>query len=152
MYIEKLFKKYKSKINGDLIFDPIRKKEVHNTPEETIRQKTVCFLLNELHIPESQLIVEKSLSTLGVKGNKKRIDIGILDTNHSLVGLVECKAFFINYNESPYQQAIDYVSLLDAKYYFICDGVDFIGYRYEKESDQFIQIEELPNFNEILQT
>lgn len=151
MYVEQFFKKYKLKIKDNIIFDPVRKKEIQITPEEKIRQKTIYFLLKELGVPESQLIVEKALSSLGVKGNKKRIDIGILDEFGNVIALVECKAYFINYNESPYQQAIDYVSLLNTKYYFVCDGIDFIGYKYEKETDQFFQLDELPDFKKIIQ-
>ena len=150
MYIEKIFKRYKLKQTENRVFDPIRNKEVHNTPEEIVRQKTICFLLKELHIPAHRIIIEKSLSSLGIKGDKKRIDIGITDVNDTVVAIIECKAYFINYNESPYQQAIDYVNLLNAKYYFVCDGVDFIGYTYEKETDQFLQLDELPDFKDIL--
>ena len=150
MYIENIFKKYKIKIKDSSVYDPIRKKDVHCTPEEKIRQKTICFLLKELGVPENRIGIEKSLSSLGIPGNKKRIDIGIFREDSSIAAIIECKADFINYNESPYQQAIDYVTLLDAKYYFVCDGIDFIGYKHEKENDQFLLVDEIPDFETII--
>jgi len=39
MDIYKAFKKYKLQIKGDQIYDPIREKFVHLTPEEKVRQQ-----------------------------------------------------------------------------------------------------------------
>ena len=41
------------KRNGkDCYLDPIRKKLIYITPEETVRQKTISYLLDELGVPK----------------------------------------------------------------------------------------------------
>ena len=74
MFIEAWKIQVEDKRNPDLR-SPIREKYVHLTPEERVRQKTIYFLTDQLHVPKECVIVEKSLSTLGDIGNRKRIDI-----------------------------------------------------------------------------
>ncbi len=145
-----LFKKYKTKTQNNQIYDPIRKKFVALTPEEIIRQKTIQFMLKYMEIPSDKLSVETSLSTLGCKGNKKRIDICIYNTEGSLTGIVECKANHIGYGEAPYQQALDYVTTIGISCYFVVDGVDFIGFFYDSQNDQFIKMDTIPKYTDII--
>ncbi len=150
MNIYTLFKKYKVKIKNDKIFDPIRNKFVALTPEESIRQKTISFLLSYMNIPADKLCVEIALSSFGLINNRKRIDIGIFDNDHELIGIVECKANYIGYGEAPYIQALDYVLSLGVKYYFVVDGEDFVGYHYDSSNDQFVKLESIPVYNNLL--
>ena len=149
MDVYNIFKKYKLKINGDKIYDPIREKFVKLTPEEIVRQKTICFLTKHLNTPKDKLCVEVALSTFGLANNRKRIDIGIFDDNKNLIGIVECKANLIGYNDSPFIQAIDYVTLLNVKYYFVVDGEYFHGYYYDSSNDQFVKLEAIPMYDEL---
>ena len=77
MYIRNIFKRYKLKIEGNQIYDPIRKKYVALTPEEQVRQQTIKFLQQRLKVPADRISVERTLHSLGVPGNWKRIDICI---------------------------------------------------------------------------
>ena len=58
----------------DCYLDPIRKKLIYITPEETVRQQVVSYLLNELNIPANMITVEAHLSHYGIK-SKQRADI-----------------------------------------------------------------------------
>lgn len=149
MDVYNIFKKYKLKIKEDQIFDSIRCKFVKLTPEERVRQKTLCFLMNYLKVPKDKLCVEVALSTFGLTNNRKRIDIGIFDDKNQLIGIVECKAELIGYNDSPFLQAIDYVTLLNVKYYFVADGEYFQGYYYDSTNDQFVKLEAIPMYDEL---
>lgn len=71
MNVEKIYSRYKVQIDGDQIYDPIRLKYLHLTPEEIVRQKTIKFLMKRLGVPQNKIIVERSLGTLGVEGSKK---------------------------------------------------------------------------------
>lgn len=146
-----MFKRYKIKMKGNQIFDPIRDKYVALTPEERVRQQTVQFLLQHMNVPPDHLGVEVALSTLGDKGNRKRIDICIFDAKNNLCGIVECKANYIGYGEAPFQQALDYVTTIGVRSYFVVDGRNIIGYYYDKINDQFIQMETIPSYDELLQ-
>ena len=150
MDIYKAFKKYKLKIKGEQIYDPIREKFVHLTPEEKVRQQTLQYMINELEIPPEKIGVEISLNSLGDVGNRKRIDICVFDNDKKVVAIVECKANYIGYKEAPYNQAIDYVTSLGVYRYFVVDGYDMIGYYYNSQQDQFEKIEALPHYQEML--
>jgi hypothetical protein len=109
MNVEKNFARYKLKIENDKIYDPIRKKTLRLTPEEIVRQKTIKFLMNRLGVPQDKIIVERSLGTLGVKGSKKRIDIGVLDEEGLLMTIVECKAHSVYNPQAAFVQAQNYL-------------------------------------------
>ncbi len=55
MNVKSIFDRYNVRIEDDRIYDPIRQKFAHLTPEELDRQKTVKFLI------KFDLIVEKYL-------------------------------------------------------------------------------------------
>ena len=73
------FKKYKVKQREGKVYDPVRGKYVHATPEEYVRQKTIQFLIDYMEIPSDRIVVERSLSKLGIEGDRRRIDIGFFD-------------------------------------------------------------------------
>ncbi|MBE5954982.1 MAG: type I restriction enzyme HsdR N-terminal domain-containing protein [Lachnospiraceae bacterium] len=123
------------------IYDPIREKWIKNTPEETVRQQMIQFMLKRMNVPKNRIGVEKALSTLGITGNRKRIDICIWDENNKIKGIIECKAYHISQDESPYQQVLDYVRALNAKYYLVTDGIDLKGFYYDESLSQFLKME-----------
>lgn len=145
MKVERIYSRYKVQTVGNTIFDPIRQKYLRITPEEIIRQKTIKFLMKSLGVPQSRIIIERSLGTLGVEGSKKRIDIGILADNESLIGIIECKASLVQNNEAAYIQAQDYLLALNVKYFFVTDGCVFNG--YFRDTTQFVQLEEIPQYS-----
>ena len=60
--------------NKDCYLDPVRKKLIYITPEETIRQKVISYLIDVLEVPAEVISVEAHLSHYGVK-SKRRADI-----------------------------------------------------------------------------
>ena len=69
MYINHILKRYKLQIDGNRIYDPIRKKYVALTPEERVRQQTLKFMLQRLKVSAGKIGVERSLGSLGDIGN-----------------------------------------------------------------------------------
>ena len=43
----------------DCYLDPIRQKLIYITPEETVRQRMISYLVNELKVPRGAILVEK---------------------------------------------------------------------------------------------
>lgn len=87
--------------NGrDCYLDPIRKKLIFVTPEETVRQRVISYLLSELRVPDNMLVVEDHLSHYGIKSND-RADIVVLalDKKNELVPLVVYKDAVFDTNE-----------------------------------------------------
>ncbi len=95
MYINHIFKRYKLKIEGNKIFDPVRKKYVALTPEEKVRQQMIKFMQQRLKVPVCKIGVERSLSDLGDVGNRKRVDICIFGDDDKILAIIECKADYI---------------------------------------------------------
>lgn len=58
MNVKSIFDRYKVQIIDDTIYDPIRQKYLHLTPEEVVRQKTIKFLMKRLGVPQDKIIVE----------------------------------------------------------------------------------------------
>lgn len=51
------------KRNGrECYLDPIRKKLIYITPEETVRQKVILYLTDILHVPLREIVSEQHLS------------------------------------------------------------------------------------------
>ena len=146
MKVKSIFDRYKTQIQGDAVFDAIRQKYVHLTPEEIVRQKTVKFLMKRLGVPRNRIIVERSLSSLGIEGSRRRIDIGIFDDAARLMAVVECKASLSRGDEAAFIQAQNYFQELHARYFFVTDGCTFSGYYFD--TLQFIRLEEIPRYEE----
>ena len=119
MKVTSIFKQYKVKKVRDEVYDPIRKKYIRATPEEYVRQQTIQFLIDYLGVPQDRIIVERTLSRLGVEGDRRRIDIGILDQEGEITAVVECKESIVGDHEAACVQAQDYLQALHAK--FFCD-------------------------------
>ncbi len=151
MYIRNIFKRYKLKIEGNQIYDPIRKKYVALTPEEQVRQQTIKFLQQRLKVPADRIGVERTLHSLGVPGNWKRIDICIFGPKDEIVALIECKADDLGMWDSAYMQVIDYAESLKVRNYFVVDDWAITGYHYVYERNQYDPIEEIPNYEQMLQ-
>ena len=128
MKVKSIFDRYKIQVEGDTIYDPIREKWLHLTPEEAVRQKTIRFLMKRLDIPKNKIVEERSLASFGVKGSRKRIDIGVLDDEDLIMAVVECKASLTRNDEAAFQQAQDYLLNLNTRYYFVTDGDEFSGF------------------------
>ena len=53
--------------------DPVREKLIYITPEETVRQKMISYLINELKVPEEAILVEEHLSHYHINSKKEQI-------------------------------------------------------------------------------
>ena len=60
--------------NKKCYLDPIREKLIFITPEETVRQQVISYLLNVLNVPAKMIDVEVHLSHYGIK-SRRRVDI-----------------------------------------------------------------------------
>ena len=103
--------------------------------------------MDYLDVPSEKIVVERSLGTLGVEGDRRRIDIGIPDAEDNLMVIVECKYSLEGRSEHAFIQAQDYLTDLHAKYFFVTDGMIFTGYRYRYM--HFEQMEEIPKYHEL---
>ena len=148
----RLPKIYKRK-NQDCYLDPIRKKLIQITPEETIRQKVISYLIDELNVPEDMILVEEHLSHYGID-SKQRADIVILaatDKGDEIpLTVIECKAPEIPLADNVFYQAAKYSDDINSIYTVITNGFNTLSYKYDDKSNNYIQIETLPHYKEML--
>lgn len=132
------------------LYDPIRKKDVPDTPEERVRQATIQFLLNEVKVPENLIAVEFALSTVEPKTDD-RVDILVqdfksaADLKHPWL-LVECKAPG-EYTWPVLQQQLNkYLQILTPKYLMLSLGDAVRYFELDAATRRFVKIEALPVF------
>lgn len=134
--------------------DPIRKKLIYITPEETVRQKVISYLINVLNVPKDMIIVEQHLSHYGIK-TRKRADIVIhrvdLENNIMIpVAVIECKAPDVYLDERARDQMLEYCDLIGADYAMLVNGESQLCFRYDKNLNEYIILESFPNYKNLL--
>lgn len=148
----KLPKIYKR--NGrDYYLDPKRKRLIYITPEETARQKVISYLLDVLEVPAGMVQVEEHLSHYGLK-SRDRADIVVLGKNKDNdafpLTVIECKAEKVPLDEKAMNQVLDYSDALGSIYTLLINGDREFCYKYDETNKQYVQIEELPKYADML--
>ena len=115
----------KKQNNQTYIFDVVRKKWLLLTPEEWVRQHLVHFLIQEKKYPISLLSIEKEIN---LNGLKKRYDIVIYNKQLQPTVIIECKAPYIELNETVVEQALRYNLVLKANYLMLSNGISDITF------------------------
>ena len=128
------FFKTKTKENKAYIFDGVRKKWVHLTPEEWVRQNIIAYLLNKLEYPISLLAIEKEIT---LNDLKRRCDI-VVYSNSIPWMIIECKEPETPLNEKVLTQILNYNISLQVRYLIITNGKDTWGWKIENNNAETI--------------
>jgi len=131
-----------------MIYDPIRKKDVPDTPEERVRQATIRFLLDVVKVPEHLITVEFGLCAVDPKTDD-RVDIIV---NNFREGapldkpwlLVECKAPGEYTWEALQVQLNRYLKVLTPKYVMLALGDATAYFALDAATRRFTKIANLP--------
>lgn len=139
-----------SRQGRECYLDPIRERLIFITPEETVRQKVISYILNKLKVPSNVVRIEEHLSHYGVE-SKRRADI-IIDRYDSdqqtffPLCIIECKAPQIMLDEKAQIQMMDYCDLLGCDYGMVTNGHDTLCYHYSEQEKRYEQIDSLPDY------
>ncbi len=137
--------------NGkECYLDPVRKKLIYVTPEETFRQRVISYLTQELNVPKEALKVEEHLSHYGIE-SRKRADIIIHAAGGIPIAVIECKSENVYIDEKAHDQVFAYCDLLGADYAFIINPVGLACYKYSPKEDQYITISDIPTYKDMLE-
>ncbi|MCX6988241.1 MAG: type I restriction enzyme HsdR N-terminal domain-containing protein [Chlamydiae bacterium] len=151
-----------SEQNKQEIFDSIRKKWVHCTPEEIVRQQLINHMVYELFYPKELIAIEKVLSSIPTvdPGNMqlpdRRVDLicfakGI-HPSYPLYPLllVECKESILLKKEAQ-DQVIGYNYFIKA--YFVAvaypGGVEWGC--YDRKKQEYLFFPSLPPYSRLIQ-
>lgn len=116
--------KLKKNADQTFIFDFVRKKWLVLTPEEWVRQHVLNYLIEVKNISRSSIAIEK---TLRLNDLKKRYDIVVFSKELKPYLIIECKAPYIELNNSVVEQALRYNLTIKAELVMISNGVaDFV--------------------------
>ncbi len=137
--------------DSNCYIDPIRDKLICVTPEETVRQKVISYLLKMMKIPKQMLDVEAALVDYKVR-SPRRADILILTEDEETrfpIAVIECKAPEVAIDDRGIAQVWDYCRKLYAEYAVITNGYDFRFFHYD--GDGFEEMDDLPSYEEMLE-
>ena len=132
------------------IYDPVRGKDVPDTPEERVRQATIRFLIDEVKVPQNLIAVEFALSMVEPK-NDDRVDLLVQDfkasgdLKHPWL-LVECKAPGEYTWQALQVQLNKYLKVLTPKYVMLSLGDAVRYFELDATTKRFKKIEKLPEF------
>ena len=129
----------------ELIWDPLRKKEVAATPEERVRQWFIVQLRDAFGVPEHMMNSE-----VGFKFGAKswRADIVVYDRAGKPLAVVECKRPDVALDAHVLEQAMRYNSVLGVRFLFVTNGK--MTYLYTLKGDTFVPLDRIPTFEEML--
>ena len=145
-------------LSGKYYKDPIRKKYILATPEETVRQRVIKyltqFIIGASAKAEQVITCEDSLSHYGLE-TQKRADIVIRSYDDDIDAfipevVIECKAPDIYIGESEIDQVIEYAELLECNYAVITNGEEIFCWHYTDETKEYEPIKRLPSYLGIL--
>jgi hypothetical protein len=132
---------------GYRIFDVVRKKYVHLTPEEWVRQHFLHYLIDHLAYPKSLTRLE-----LGIQYNhlSHRPDIVVYDRLGTPLMLVECKAPSIALNHDVWGQIARYNAHFSARLLVITNGLEHYCWQMEYAQGKHIPLQEIPHFSAVV--
>lgn len=123
------------------VYDPLRRKYIHLSQEELVRQAIIRFMMDERGIPRTRIAVEKQFV---VNGLRKRFDLLIFDDNARPLMIVEVKAFSVKLAQITMDQAGWYNFKIQAPYLLISNGNQVYIYEMDFEGNTTKMLNEFP--------
>lgn len=121
-------------VNFVPMYDPLRKKEVADTPEEGVRQKMILWLNQKKGISLNHMMSEYSFHYNGLL---YRADIVVFNRELKPEMLVECKAPSVKIDNTVIEQGIRYNRVLKVKYLIFTNGEVLCVYRRVGEGVEY---------------
>lgn len=126
------------------MWDPLRRKEVAETPEERVRQWFIGVLAAS-GCPMGLMGSEVSLS---YAGKRLRADIVVYDRSGGPLAIVECKRPEVEITADVATQALLYNGAVPVRYIILTNGNN--TYIYRRSGDGFEPMGHLPSYEEML--
>ena len=132
-------------MTAEMIFDPLRRKDVPLTPEERVRQWFI-EQLKGAGVPQHQMMSEVALE-YGA-GKKWRADIVVYGHGGVPMAIVECKRPDVEVTREVLEQALRYNAVLQVPYLFLTNG--HLTYICRKTEDGYEFLDRAPVYEEML--
>ncbi len=144
--------------NNKEIFAPLKNAWLVATPEEIIRQETICKLVDNYGYQLKQMEQERSVTNSKNGNGRARADIVIWKSeaerkrNDNAFIVVECKAEYIKLTKDDYAQGINYSAWVKAQFCVITNKNDWKYFKISNEKiypDNAVEIIGIPQANEL---
>lgn len=129
----------------DVLYDPLRRREVACTPEEEVRQWFIVQLRDALGVPAHLMMSEAPLK---FGGKAYRADILIYDRSGQPLAVVECKRPSVALGAEVARQALRYDMVLSVRWIILVNGTSVMAFR--REGGSFVPSGSLPNYEKML--
>ena len=130
------------------IYDPLRKKEVAHTPEESVRQDLITWLNKEIGVSMNLMMSEYPFTYNSLN---YRADIVVFDLFRQPLILVECKSPKVRITQDVIQQGIRYNRVLKVKYLIFSNGINTYALGLNIESSKYELLNRVPTYKEMLE-
>ena len=135
-----------------MYFDSVRKKYVLVTSRETVRQRVVQFLIQELDVPQRMIRIGEKLSYYGLNF-RHRADIVIehFDAAENIsrpLAVVECKALETPLDDAAFNETFDYAEKLGCAYCILTNAEELFCFYLDAED--YVELDAVPNYHEML--
>ncbi len=132
--------------DAEEIFDPIRRKWVHLTPEERVRQQFVAWLISGLHYPTGLIANEVGIS---LNSTRRRCDTIIYRRDGRPLMIVEYKAPEVMVTQDVFDQIVRYNMVLHADYLVVTNGLNHYCCKIDYKTGNFQFLPQIPEYNSI---
>ena len=125
-------------------WDPLRRKEVAATPEESVRQWFITVLRDSAKVPMHMMMSEVSMKF----GEKPfRADLLVYGRDASPLAIVECKRPEVKITAEVAAQALRYNAVVGVRYIILTNGNT--TYIYCRDGEGYRQLAYLPEYEEM---
>lgn len=129
------------------IYDILRRKFVALTPEETVRQSFVHYLISALGYPQELLANEVALQ---LNGTLKRCDSVLYRRDLSALMIMEYKAPTVSISQRTFDQIVRYNMVLRVRYLTVSNGLNHYCCRIDYTGGgSYSFLSEIPDYSVI---
>ena len=137
----------KKEANKTYLFDIIRKKYVHLTPEEWVRQHVIHYLITHLGYPQPLITLEKNIQKTA--SPTLRPDIIVYSPSARPLILIECKASKTPIAEKTLQQVVRY-NTQQAPFLLLTNGINHLCLHMHPSKKTYTISHKIPAAKELL--
>ncbi|GHT23190.1 hypothetical protein AGMMS49965_06580 [Bacteroidia bacterium] len=134
--------KVKIQDNKEYVFDRLRKTFVRLTPEESVRQQFINYLIEEKNYPEGLLANEVAI-TLG--NVSRRCDTVLYDRLLQPQMIIEYKAPSVTINQQTFNQIARYNMVLNVPWLIVSNGSQH--YCCHIANNEYSFVREIPDYS-----
>lgn len=139
--------KVKKQNDKNYIFDRLRKQYFRLTPEESVRQHFINYLIHYKHFPESLLANEIQI---GLGNVIKRCDTVLYDRFLKPLMIIEYKSPKVTINQNTFDQISRYNMKLQVPWLIISNGLQHFCCKIDFNSGSHTFLNEIPDYSEVL--